>query len=67
MLFRSQKREKDMSRIEGMLEKNMTKVEGMLDSVVAEIKAMINGITFQCNELRSQMNAKDSRGQGDQF
>ena len=59
-----QNREKDMSRIEGMLKKDMSKVEGRLDTAVAEIKALINGITFQCNELRTQMNNRDNANHG---
>ena len=55
-----QKREKDLARIEGILEKDMSKVEGRLDAAVTEIKALINGITFQCNELRTQMNNRDN-------
>ena len=48
-----QKREKDLSRIEGRLEKDLSKVEDRQDTVVAKIKALINGVTCQYNEIRS--------------
>ena len=52
-----QKREKEFKEGEQKREKDIARV----DAVLEEIKAMINGMTFQQNEIRTQLNNHEVR------
>ena len=49
--------------MEGRLDTVMVRVEERLDTTLTKIKALINGITLQYNEVRNQMNSRDTGNQ----